>query len=966
MPTCRHRPHAATLGPTGVTLLLAALAAPRLARAQPAVPAPAPALLWECDPARRAAQAWAPPPPPGVNGTIALAGNASLALTVLAWPAYARNVAVVSAGPLVTATPFSFSPATGLLVAAAGSQYAPAGACVGPAYLVPFHGAALATAGCPSDAANSTQAWAYHADDGTLRLVANASLCLDWGSTFTCAADGAGLGYCDAAAPPAARAADLAGRLSPAEAAALLSSNNIVTPLNYGTNFGLPARGVPPLWFSECCHGAVAACGAPGSAGGSGCPTALPAGLATGASLNATAWAAAGVVVSTEARALYNQGLHGLGCSAPNVNPFRAPQWGRGPEVPSEDPFLNGEWGTAYAAALQGEGDAPVLRVLATLKHGTAYDMEDSDGQQRTSFDARVSARDLAEYYWPPFRAVAQRARPRFMMASYNAVNGVPNAANALFMAAVLRGQWGWQGATVTDCGGLEGVDTAHHYAPTPNATIAAALAAGLDCECGSWIASYGAGAVAAGAVPAAAMQLAARRALTAWFEAGFMTGAPPGADPYAGLGGDAVDTPAARALALEMAVQGAALLRNAPAPGTGRPLLPLAAGAGLRRLALVGPHANSTADLLGPYSPPANAVVANNSLAAALARRGAAAGFTVAVAPGCNSTACGDTTGFPEAVAAAAGADVVVAAMGLSGQQEGEGHDRTGGLTLPGQQEALLAAVAAAGKPVILLLVHGGPIALQAAADAAAWPAVLTLFYPGQAGGEAAVRLLFGDVSPSGRTLVTWYPPEFHAQRLVTDMQLQPHTNGTGAAVPGITYRWYGGPALFPFGTGGSYTTFRFDWCSTPAAGQAGAGAGPADAAADARALAACAAAPPSYCVNVTNTGPVPSDVSVLAFVSAGQPDEPLEEVFAFGRLAALAPGETRSLAFSMDLGVLASGRPGPAAVAAADPPGSLYLHPGDYTVRVGDTAASGNFAQAALRLAGDAPALYEGPRNS
>ena len=334
--------------------------------AQPAVPAPRPALLWTCGAGAPGAQSWTAP---SKNSTLALTATPSLLLTVLGWPAFARNTPILSAGAAPIATFFAF--VNGSLITATGSgAYAPPGACVAPLYGVPFHGAALGTVPCGS----TSPTWAYTASDGALRFGgSNSSLCLDWGSSFTCAGpEGAGIPYCNPALAPAARAADLVARLSAAEMSALLSSNSIVQPLNYGTNMGLPARGVPPMWFSECCHGAVARCGEPGAAGGSGCPTSLPAGLSTGASLNRTAWAAAGLVVSTEARALYNQGLHGLGCFAPNVNPFRAPQWGRGAEVVSEDSFINGEFGVHFTTALQGRGDASVLRVLATLKHGTA------------------------------------------------------------------------------------------------------------------------------------------------------------------------------------------------------------------------------------------------------------------------------------------------------------------------------------------------------------------------------------------------------------------------------------------------------------------------------------------------------------------------------------------------------------------------------------------------------------------
>ena len=265
-----------------------------------------PALLWTCDSQRALFQSWTQPS--SNNGTISLKHNNSLALTILGWPAFSFNTPLLSASALENATWFALDAVTGALVTKTGSS-----ACVTPLYGVPFHGAGLGTAKC----GGPSQSWKFKSDDGTLRLAQNTSLCLDFGPVFSCATDGAERADCDATKSPAERAADLAGRLSAEEASSLLSSNMIVQPLNYGTNIGLPARGVPPLWFSECCHGAVSVCGELGDEGGTGCPTSFPAGLSTGASLNASAWAAAGRVVSMEARALYNQGLHGLGCFAP-------------------------------------------------------------------------------------------------------------------------------------------------------------------------------------------------------------------------------------------------------------------------------------------------------------------------------------------------------------------------------------------------------------------------------------------------------------------------------------------------------------------------------------------------------------------------------------------------------------------------------------------------------------------------
>ena len=900
---------------------------------------PRPALLWSCDLVNRGPfQSWTRPS--SLNGTISLKSNSSLVLSVVGWPSFSYNTPLVSAGALSNATFFAFNN-SGALVTTTSTDQAPAGACLSPLYGVAFHGAGISTMTCVSGGSPS-QSWIYNDSDGSIRLMQNLSLCLDFGSTFSCSTDGVGLTYCDATAAPAVRAADLAARLSAEEASSLLSSNMIVQPLNYGTNLGLPSRGVPPLWFSECCHGAVSACGSEGKYGGSGCPTSFPAGLSTGASLNRSAWALIGKFVSTEARALYNQGLHGLGCFAPNVNPFRAPSWGRGAEVPSEDPYINGEFGAIFAGALQGEGEASVLRVLSTLKHATGYDMENSDGKSRSSFNAVISERDLAEYFWPPFKATAQRARPRFVMASYNAVHGIPSCANNLFLNTILRENWGYTGATITDCGGLEQVETAHHYTNSTSATVAVALASGLDSECGSYFAQYGANAVSTGDTQLSALQLAATRTLTSWFEAGFMPSfSGSGVDPYSSLSGSDVDTSAARTLALEMAIQGSALLRNEPVGSTGKALLPLDPSV-IRKVALIGPHVTSTNALLGPYSAPSNAVVLNNTIAAAFSRRATEYGFDIVVKSGCNDTSCATTDGFVDAIAAARDADVVIAAFGLSNLDESEGRDRKS-LVLPGYQEALLSALAALGKPIILVLVHGGPIGLIAAANSTSFPSILTLHYPGQAGGEAAARLILGQDSPSGRSLVTWYPPEFNDLRLVIDMLLQPHTNSSGASIPGITYSWYNGPVLFPFGTGGSYTTFSFEWCnSTPLHTQM-----------STVSLADGSSLPPSYCVNVTNVGSFTSDVSVLAFVSSNGPDEPIQEVFDFGRLSSLMPLETRELYFTMDTDVLASGKAPPLETTSSL--GSLYIWPGTFSIRIGDTLASKNYVETQLLVSGE-----------
>jgi hypothetical protein len=366
---------------------------------------------------------------------------------------------------------------------------------------------------------------------------------------------------------------------------------------------------------------------------------------------------------------------------------------------------------------------------------------------------------------------------------------------------------------------------------------------------------------------------------------------------------------------------------------GAGTPILPipLSGARAVRRVAVVGPNANATQSLLGNYSP-VNVVVNNQSVLMGVQRRAAAAGVEVSYAPGCEGVACNGTSGFAAAVALAQAADVAIVVLGLcssgcpggdadSPYSEGEGHDRVS-LLLPNEQEALLAAVVASGTPTVLLLVHGGPVDISASKKTA--PAILSLFYPGQMGGDAAAALLFGDVSPSGRSLYTWYPQAFAAQRLVVDMQLAPHANAsTNTTIPGITYMFYeGGDALWPFGWGLSYASFNFSWM---------AGGGISTKVTTAVDAARAGGVPP-FAVNVTNTGGVCSGVSALAFLAPSGPPvpgEPLSELFDFQRVASLCPGQSAVLYFTV---------PPPVLAAFSARHNALAVRPGAYEIRIGD----------------------------
>lgn len=158
----------------------------------------------------------------------------------------------------------------------------------------------------------------------------------------------------------------------------------------------MPQLGVPRIPYAECLHGVLSGCGA-AVGDQTGCPTSFPSALGLSAAFNRTLWSRVASVISTEARALNNQGVTGLLFWAPDINEFRDPRWGRGQEVPGEDPYLTSEYVAQYSRALQGADSGRYTKVVSTCKHFSAYDLEDWHGVDRHHFDAIVTDQDLVE-----------------------------------------------------------------------------------------------------------------------------------------------------------------------------------------------------------------------------------------------------------------------------------------------------------------------------------------------------------------------------------------------------------------------------------------------------------------------------------------------------------------------------------------------------------------------------------------
>ena len=570
------------------------------------------------------------------------------------------------------------------LLAGGALAHAPSGLCVRAAAGAGGEiadGAAVVLAACDGSA---PQTWALDAASGQL-AVAGGAACLDWNSPLRagpCArADSAALPFCDASLPLAARVADLVARVAAGpERAGLL--NTVQAAVDNATE----RVHTPDLqWWSEALHGVAASPGVQfgGAARGA---TAVPQVVLTAASFNVSLFAAVGATVGREARAMNNIGQGGLTYWSPTLNLPRDARWGRAQEAPGEDSVtLMPAYARAFVRGLQEapDVDARYLQVSAACKHFVAYDLEDWNGTDRHHFDAVVSERDLLDSFAPPFQACAEDARASGVMCAYNSVSGVPACASAPLLTDLLRGEWGFNGYVVSDCGAVGDIQYAHNYTNTSDATARAVLTSGMDIGCDPFLVSALGPALASGAVTDADVGRAMANFLAVRFRLGVFD-EPYSAQPLRRAGAEAVCADAALALALDAAQQGITLVKNDDAS------LPLRAGA---RLAVLGPLANRTDVMLGSYFGPGCPGALQPIAQAAAAFAGG-----VTFEPGCDVDS-NDTSRLAAAVAAAGAADATVLVVGIDQSVAREGVDRAD-ISLPGEQPALVARACAARSP--------------------------------------------------------------------------------------------------------------------------------------------------------------------------------------------------------------------------------------------------------------------------
>ncbi|XP_009378701.1 probable beta-D-xylosidase 2 [Pyrus x bretschneideri] len=601
------------------------------------------------------------------------------------------------------------------------------------------------------------------------------------GESFACNPKDAAtkdLPFCRATLPVQDRVRDLLGRLTLQEKVKLLVNTALPVPR-------LGIKGYE--WWSEALHG-VSNVG-PGTKFGGDFPgaTSFPQVITTAASFNASLWEAIGRVVSDEARAMYNGGVAGLTYWSPNVNVLRDPRWGRAQETPGEDPTVVGRYAASYVRGLQGN-DGNRLKVAACCKHFTAYDLDNWNGVDRFHFNAKVSKQDMEDTFDVPFRMCVEEGKVASVMCSYNQVNGVPTCADPNLLKKTVRGAWRLDGYIVSDCDSVGVFYNSQHYTSTPEEAAADAIKAGLDLDCGSFLAVHSEEAVNKGLLKEVDVNNALVNTVTVQMRLGMFDG---DRGSYARLGPKDVCSPPHQDLALEAASQGIVLLKNHG------PSLPLSTHRH-RTLAVIGPNSDVTLTMIGNYA-------------------GVACGYTTPLQGlgsfartihqwGCADVACANSTLFGAAIDASREADATVLVMGLDQSIEAEFRDRAG-LLLPGGQQDLISKVAAASKgPTILVLMSGGPVDVSLANNDPRIGGIVWAGYPGQAGGAAIARVLFGITNPGGKLPMTWYQEEYLKNLAMTSMDMR---SNPSKGYPGRTYRFYKGPVVYPFGHGLSYTKF-------------------------------------------------------------------------------------------------------------------------------------------------------------
>jgi len=703
--------------------------------------------------------------------------------------------------------------------------------------------------------------------------------------------------WCDASKDPDARAALLLAAMTQDEEVQLLGGDTAGAAPHTGATFAIPRLGLPAVYFSD---------GPVGPRQGSATAMPIPESLAAG--FDPTLASAHGGEIAEEAKAKGNDVVF-----APTVNILRNPQGGRSYETYGEETFLTGRTAVAWVQGAQSAG------VVADIKHFAANNQEGQNGVPplsavnggRMLVNANVDERTLREVYFPHFEAAVKQADVGSIMCSYNRVNGPFACESAHNLQQVLQRDWGFRNLVLSDYGAahnpVNNLNNGLDFEPSGAGTLDSYTVPGIDA------------ALASGAVSKATLDGHVLRILRTFFAFGVL-------DRPAYANDDAqIDKAAHAATAQHIAEQGTVLLKNAGG------LLPLSPG--VRSIAVIGPYADRF--VTGGGSGTVTAFAPTTVLAGIRARVGP--GVSVTYADGSDQAA---------AAAVARAADVAVVVVG-DVQTEGQDKDCIGlnctsdladsqsVLVLQGSscgvqscplngmnEDGLVTAVAAANPRTVTVLETGGPV-LTPWRDQV--PAVLEAWYPGQEGGKAIARVLFGDVDPGGR-LPTTFPASADQLPTAGNPQSYPGVAEEETYTEGLDvgYRWYDAHRLtpaYPFGAGLSYTSFAYSGLHV-AAGVPGS-----------QEVATVTAT----VTNIgTRTGTAVPQLYPGKPATAALP-QPLRQLAGYQKVS-LAPGQSVAVAFPLVDRSFASWDVSRGT--AADPSGGWAISPGCYAVTVGSSS--------------------------
>lgn len=535
---------------------------------------------------------------------------------------------------------------------------------------------------------------------------------------------------------------------------------------------GIPAYN----WWNEGLHGLAR----------SGVATVFPQAIGLAAMFSPELVQRAGEITAEEARAKYSAYrkhgdsdiYKGLTLWAPNVNIFRDPRWGRGHETYGEDPLLTAENGKAYVKGLQGDGK--ILKTAACAKHFAVHSGPEAI---RHGFNAEVSKKDLEETYLYAFEELVKNAHVEGVMGAYNAVNGEPSCASHFLMEKLK--EWGFDGYFVSDCWAIRDFHRHHLITRTAEESAAMALKAGCDVNCGccyqNLLVALENGLIEKEDIRNACVHLMRTRIRLGMFDK---------KTEYDNIPYTSVSCEEHKKFSLECAERSMVLLRN-------NGILPLDESK-INTLAVIGPNSSSIAALEGNYCGTADRYVTF--------LQGIQDRFKgrVIYAEGCHLykdrcsglAMAGDR--YAEALAAAENSDAVVLCVGLDASVEGEegdtGNEFSSGdkkdLLLPESQRILTQKLMETGKPVIIVCAAGSAVNIECCPDA-----LIHLWYSGSEGGTALAKILFGDISPSGKLPVSFY----EKTELLPDF--------TDYSMKNRTYRYAENNILYPFGFGLSYS---------------------------------------------------------------------------------------------------------------------------------------------------------------